>query len=83
MWLKVAGNGRDRPSKKRTRADRIGREIIDGIVVTSVLGFVFGELDEEAGLLFRLLDGGRQFGGQDPGDGDRAIARGRKAASDR
>jgi hypothetical protein len=35
-----------------------GREVVDGIIVASVLGFVFGELDEEAGLLFRLLNGG-------------------------
>jgi len=35
-----------------------GREVVGGIVVTSSFGFVFGELDEEAGFLFRLLDGG-------------------------
>ena len=35
-----------------------GREVVGGIVVTSSFGFVFGELDEETGFLFRLLDGG-------------------------
>jgi len=35
-----------------------GREVVGGIVVTSAFGFVFGELDEEAGFLFRLHDGG-------------------------
>jgi hypothetical protein len=35
-----------------------GREVVGGIIVAAVPVFVFGELDEEAGFLFRLLDGG-------------------------
>jgi hypothetical protein len=44
--------------KNEAKGLGFGREVVGGIVVAAVFGFIFGELDEEAGLLFRLLDGG-------------------------
>jgi hypothetical protein len=45
---------------RKNEAKRLGfgLEVIGGIVVTAVLGFVFGELDEQAGFLFGFGDGG-------------------------
>jgi len=46
------------PRKNDPRRTGFGREVVGGIVVTPLFGFVFGELDEEAGFLFRLRVGG-------------------------
>ena len=50
------------PRKNEAKRLGFGREVVGGIVVAAVLGFIFGELDEQTGFLFGFGDGGFALG---------------------